>query len=29
MTEINGNRYMEVQIDYGPGLWRFTLYSES
>ncbi len=29
MTEINGDRYLEVQIDFGPGLWRFTLYSES
>jgi hypothetical protein len=29
MTEIDGDRYMEIDIDYGPGRWRFTLYSES
>jgi hypothetical protein len=28
MTDIAGDRYMEIECDFGGGLWRFTLYSE-
>ena len=29
MTDVAGDRYMEIEVNFGPGLWRFTLYSES
>jgi hypothetical protein len=29
MTDQNNNRYMEVEVNFGGGLWRFTFYSES
>jgi hypothetical protein len=29
MTDIGGDRYMEIEVDYSVGLWRFTLYSQS
>ena len=28
MTDVAGDRYMEIECDFGGGLWRFTLYSE-
>ena len=29
MTDVAGDRYMEIECDFGGGLWRFTLYSQS
>lgn len=29
MTDQNNDRYMEVEVNFGGGLWRYTFYSES
>jgi hypothetical protein len=29
MTDQNNNRYMQIEVNYTVGIWRFKFYSES